>query len=92
MHFAGMITKVRPMEYRDVRYFYGAYALGPCLGRPTRLQSWTEPVDRGTQVQLRVDSFIRKGWARSWTWVQSRFWQRFPKWMRLGIDAAETVN
>jgi len=92
MNFAGVITEIRPMEYRDLRYFYGAYAFGPRWIRPTRLQFWTEPVDSGTQVRLRVDSLIRKGWARPWTWMQARFWQRFPKWMRRGIDAAETAN
>lgn len=82
LDFAGVITEVRPMSYRDLKYFYGSFAISPRLIRPTRLQFWTDATGPdSTRVRLQVDSLIRKSWAGSWTWVQSKFWNRFPKWM-----------
>ena len=88
LNFAGVITNVQPMAYRDLRYFYGSYALSPRLLRPTRLQFWTQAEGNGTQVRLQIDSFVRRGWDTRWTWMQNKFWTRFPKWMRKGIDDA----
>ncbi|MEM8607191.1 MAG: hypothetical protein AAGF92_08800 [Myxococcota bacterium] len=88
LDFAGVITEVRPMEYRDLKYFYGSFALSPRWIRPTRLQFWTTAVDsEHTRVRLQVDSLIRTGWSGAWTWMQSRFWRRFPKWMASAISA-----
>ena len=86
LNFAGVLTDVRPPEYRDLHYYYGAYALSPRLIRPTRLQFWLEDAAAldgapGTAVRLRVDSLVRRGWGRWWTRGQNLFWKRFPKWM-----------
>ena len=82
LNFAGVMAEVRPPEYRDLRYFYGAYAISPRLIRPTRLQFWTSPSDDGgTTVRLRVDSLVRRGWGPRWTRLQGCFWTRFPKWV-----------
>ena len=91
LNFAGVITAVEPMAYRDLRYFYGSYAISPRLIRPTRLQFWTEPESdaAGTAVMLQIDSLVHRRWAGRWTWLQDRFWRRFPKWMRKGIDSRE---
>ncbi|MEM6472710.1 MAG: hypothetical protein AAF802_24325 [Planctomycetota bacterium] len=81
--FAGVVTDVRPMEYRDLRYFYGSFVISPRLLRPTRLQFWTEAIDeQSTHVRLQVDSLVRKRWLGTWTWMQRRFWSRFPAWMK----------
>ena len=92
LNFAGVITDVRPMAYRDLQYFYGSYAISPRLIRPTRLQFWTESADassgEGTHVRLQIDSFVHRSWASRWTWLQQRFWKRFPRWMAKGIDTA----
>ena len=50
--FAGAIGEVRDPRpgieaYRDLKYFYGSYAISPRLARPTRLQFWAEGTDRG---------------------------------------------
>ena len=94
LNFAGVMTAVEPMAYRDLRYFYGSYAISPRLIRPTRLQFWTEAVAGDlagpdqTAVRLQIDSFVHRRWAGRWSWLQDRFWKRFPKWMQSGIDAA----
>ena len=87
LNFAGVIAAVEPMAYRDLRYFYGAYALSPRWIRPTRLQFWTEADGEGTGVRLQVDSLVRAGWGGRWSWLQERFWRRFPRWLRKGVDA-----
>ncbi|MEO1616443.1 MAG: hypothetical protein AAFV88_11375 [Planctomycetota bacterium] len=89
LNFAGVITEVKPMEYRDLQYYYGAYALSPRLIRPTRLQFWTERSGTGTRMRLQVDSLVRPRLCRLWTWTQRRFWNWFPWSMRRGIDAME---
>ncbi|MEM6688245.1 MAG: hypothetical protein AAF664_02380 [Planctomycetota bacterium] len=89
LDFAGVITAVNPMEYRDLKYFYGSFAVSPRLIRPTRLQFWTTGMnENSTEVRLQVDSLIRRRWVGSWSWMQERFWKRFPKWMTKAIPAA----
>ena len=85
LNFAGVLTEVRPPAYRDLRYYYGAYAVSPRLIRPTRLQFWTETAGQGTAVRLRVDSLVRRGWGGRWTWMQERFWRRFPRWLERAV-------
>ena len=81
LNFAGVLTEVRPPEYRDLRYYYGSFALSPRLVRPTRLEFWLDDAgESGTDVTLRVCSHVREGWGRRWTRAQSLFWKRFPKW------------
>ncbi|AHY45973.1 Hypothetical Protein RradSPS_0690 [Rubrobacter radiotolerans] len=81
MLFAGVIGEVREGEYRDLRYFYGSYALSPRFARPTRLQFWTRSVPEGTEVSLRVDSLVRRRFRGLWDAGQDLFWCRFPRWM-----------
>lgn len=46
LNAAGVVGEVRgpgdEPAYRELKYFYGSYALSPRLARPTRLQFWTE--------------------------------------------------
>jgi hypothetical protein len=85
VNFAGAIGEVREPEggvaYRDLKYFYGSYAVSPRLIRPTRLQFWAERSGEGTAVTLRVDSLVRGPVAGAWTLAQRVFWSRFPRWM-----------
>jgi hypothetical protein len=85
MNFAGAIGEVRDPEtgaaYRDLKYFYGSYAISPRLVRPTRLQFWAEASDGGTLVTLQVDSFARSFFMKPWDLAQRGFWSRFPRWM-----------
>ena len=91
---AGVIGEVRDPApgasgYRDLKYFYGSYALSPRLLRPTRLRFWAaETVGaRETRVSLRLDSLVRRPFVPAWEILQKIFWSRFPAWMRktLGV-------
>ena len=94
LNFAGAIGEVREPDddtagYRDLKYFYGSYAISPRLVRPTRLQFWVESSGEGTLLTLQVDSFVRQRFTRVWDFSQKVFWQRFPRWMgsALGDEA-----
>lgn len=86
LNFAGAIGEVRePSDgaegYRDLKYFYGSYAISPRLVRPTRLQFWVEDSGEGTLLTLQVDSLVLPRFVRVWDLLQRVFWQRFPRWM-----------
>ena len=88
LNVAGAIGEVRGLgerpAYRDLKYFYGSYAISPRLARPTRLQIWAEEGGAGTVVTLRLDALVRRPFARTWGLGQRVFWSRFPRW----IDSA----
>lgn len=70
--------------YRDLKYFYGSYALSPRLVRPTRLRFWAEEIPGpvpGTRVSLRLDCLVRRPFVPVWEISQKTFWSRFPAWM-----------
>ncbi len=86
LNFAGAIGEVREPEhgaagYRDLKYFYGSYAISPRLVRPTRLQFWVEGSGEGTLLTLQVDSLVRHWFTKPWDLSQRVFWQRFPRWI-----------
>lgn len=90
MSFAGAIGEVKgPGEgqpaYRDLKYFYGSYAISPRLVRPTRLQFWAEETNDGTEVTLQVDSLVLWRFAQPWDLLQRVFWSRFPRWMESAL-------
>lgn len=95
LNAAGVIGEVcgpRPAQevagYRDLKYFYGSYAISPRLVRPTRLQFWTEETaSAGTLVTLQLDSLVRHPFARLWDISQGVFWARFPRWMLKELSA-----
>ena len=83
LNAAGAIGEVRGPHkrpaYRDLKYFYGSYALSPRLARPTRLLFWAEEVVGGTAVTLRLDACVRRPFVRVWDLGQRAFWSRFPR-------------
>ena len=89
LNVAGVIGEVRDPEpgaaaYRDLKYFYGSYALSPRLVRPTRLRFWAAEVASpagGTRVSLELDSLVRGPFVPVWELSQRVFWSRFPLWM-----------
>lgn len=91
INFAGVIGEMRSPDdgrvaYRDLKYFYGSYALSPRLARPTRLQFWVEPGARAeTRVTLRLDALVRGPFAGVWELSQRAFWSRFPRWMERSL-------
>lgn len=91
LNFAGVLTAVEPPAYRDLQYYYGAYAVSPRLFRPTRLQFWLDETDGGTSMRLRVNSHVRRGWGRWWTRGQNLFWRRFPRWMDRAVASRTKV-
>lgn len=88
MNFAGVICEVRENEYRDLKYFYGSYALSHRFARPTRLQFWVREVENGTEVKLRVASLVRRRFYGLWDAGQDIFWRRFPKWMEAALGGS----
>jgi hypothetical protein len=92
INFAGQLTEIRGVDhdvaYRDLRYFYGSYAISLRLFRPTRLQMWAEDAGEGegTRVRIQLDSYVRPALAHVWTWGQRTFvWDRFPAWMERSL-------
>ncbi len=91
--FAGVLGEIRAPEYRDLRYFYGSYAISLRLIRPTRLQFWLSDLGGsgapggGTIVRLRLDSAVRPWLGALWTRAQGVFWDRFPRWMERSLGA-----
>ena len=85
LNAAGVIGEVRgPGDrpaYRDLKYFYGSYALSPRLARPTRLQFWAEEGGGRTAVTLRLDALVRRRFVPAWDFGQRIFWSRFPRWV-----------
>lgn len=89
LNVAGVIGEVRDPApgssgYRDLKYFYGSYALSPRLVRPTRLRFWAgeaAPFAARTRVSLELDSLVRRQFVPVWDFSQKIFWSRFPAWM-----------
>ena len=89
LNVAGAIGEVRGpgarTAYRDLKYFYGSYALSPRLARPTRLQFWAEERGGGTVVTLRLDALVREPFVPVWDFGQRVFWSRFPRWVESAL-------
>ena len=89
LNAAGVIGEVRAPApgvpgYRDLKYFYGSYALSPRLVRPIRLRFWAEEASArttGTRVSLELDALVRRPFVPAWELSQRVFWSRFPAWM-----------
>lgn len=82
-NFSGILGEIRDLEYRDLQYFYGSYAVSPALFRPTRLQFWLEqhPEREGAaMLHLRLDAVVRRSMSGVWGWMMRRFWARFGRW------------
>lgn len=92
MSFSGVLGEIVPLEYRDLQYCYGSYALSHALFRPTRLQFWLADADQGggegdgssadraTVLTLRVDAHVRRRAEPVWRRAMSLFWARFGRW------------
>lgn len=94
LNVAGVIGEVRDprpgaVAYRDLKYFYGSYAISPRLVRPTRLRFWAEETvsAAGTLVTLQLDSLVRRPFKRPWDISQRIFWSRFPRWALKELSA-----
>lgn len=96
LNVAGAIGEVRAPApgapgYRDLKYFYGSYALSPRLVRPTRLQFWAREISSSaghTRISLELDSLVRRQFLPVWEFSQKIFWSRFPAWMSKELFAA----
>jgi hypothetical protein len=93
LNVAGAIGEVRGPDptgdrpaYRDLKYFYGSYAISPRLVRPTRLEFSARRTDGGTEVTLRLHSLVRRPFVRVWELSQRVFWSRFPLWMTSSLS------
>jgi hypothetical protein len=87
LNFAGIITEIRPGEYRDLQYFYGSFAISQRLIRPARLQFWVEEMMPGvTCVRGQVDSYVQPWMHRLWSWAQQLFWGQFGRLMQRELE------
>ena len=84
VNFAGVITSVKP-NYRDLKYYYGSYALSFRLIRPFRLEFATKAVAEGTEITGKISSYVKPGIYSFWNWTQGLFWNRFKSWARKRI-------
>jgi hypothetical protein len=95
LNVAGVIGEVRDPRpdvpaYRDLKYFYGSYAISPRLVRPIRLQFWAEATGlegRDTLVTLQLDSLVRHPFVPLWNLSQRIFWFRLPMWIEKELSA-----
>jgi hypothetical protein len=90
LNVAGMIGEVRDLRpdilaHRDLKYFYGSYAISPRLVCPTQLQFWMEASEferRDRLVTLQLDSLVRRPFVPLWERLQRILWSRFPVWIK----------
>lgn len=88
MVFAATVGEMRPGFSRDLRYYYGSYAVSFRLIRPVRLQFLLDDVPAGpgsgshTQVRIVVDALVRRWLVPVWRWGLRLFWGRFAMWLR----------
>ena len=95
LNVAGVIGEVRDprpgiLAYRDLKYFYGSYAISPRLVRPTRLQFWAEAGNAevgDTPITLQLDSLVRRPFVPLWERSQRIFWSKFPVWIEKELSA-----
>lgn len=88
MSFSGVLGEIVPLEYRDLQYCYGSYALSHALFRPTRLQFWLADADDAdddaddptTVLTLQVDAHVRRRAEPLWRRAMGLFWARFGRW------------
>jgi hypothetical protein len=81
LNVAGVIGEVRDPRpdisaHRDLKYFYGSYAISLRLVRPTQLQFWMEASEfegRDTLVTLQLDSLLRRTFVPLWERLQRIF-------------------
>lgn len=91
MVFAATVGEIRPGFYRDLRYYYGSYAVSFRLIRPVRLQFLLDDVPGGgagrggTEVRIVVDALVRRPLAPLWTRAITLFWGRFATWLRRSV-------
>ncbi|MCC5921688.1 MAG: hypothetical protein LAT68_10870 [Cyclobacteriaceae bacterium] len=85
MNLPGQVTRIVDPHYRDLQYLYGSYAISIRWIRPVRLQFWVHPEEEGCQVEVALDSFVKKGWSGIWNSLQKIFWSRFEAWMNRSV-------
>lgn len=84
MSFHGIIGEVRPLEYRDLRYSYGSYALSMRLARPRRLEFWFDAESPGrSTLRMRLETDTRAWFGPLWGCVNRFFWWNFGLSARL---------
>lgn len=83
MNFSGVLGEIKEMEYRDLQYFYGSYAISMRWIRPYRLEFWLKEIDQNnTEIKCRLSSYTAKWISSIWTKSQSLFWASFRSWAK----------
>ena len=86
INFAGVLTKIDDLKYRDLQYYYGSYAFNLRWIRPYRLQFWlNEKSENEVELTAEISSWVKPWISGTWSFFQSLFWKRFPRWARRSI-------
>ncbi|MEM7550539.1 MAG: hypothetical protein AAF363_12730 [Bacteroidota bacterium] len=86
INFAGILTEIKPEEYRDLQYYYGSYAINFNWIRPYRLEFSTRIVEENrTEITGRICCYVKPWISGFWLSMQRRFWKRFQKWSSKSI-------
>lgn len=73
----GVIGEITP-TYRDLKYFYGSYAISFRLVRPTRLQMSHD----GQTLTIKIYVYVRPWFRGLWRTMNRVFWTSFGMWIR----------
>jgi len=84
LSLSGMIGEISS-HYRDLKYFYGSYAISFRIIRPYQLEFWTKDEGDSRIVKVRLSSYVAPSFYGIWNWSQELFWSRFGKWMNRSI-------
>ena len=92
INFPGKITSIL-VNYRDLQYFYGSYAISHRIIRPYRLEFSTLKQTEGfTILNCTLRSYVKPGWIRFWQLGLKFFWSSFKKWSKKSVEKIEREN
>ncbi|MFZ9045738.1 MAG: hypothetical protein ACO2ZZ_07710 [Cyclobacteriaceae bacterium] len=92
INFPGRITSIQN-DYRDLQYYYGAYAISHRLIRPYRLEFSTREQEAGTTLlYCALKSYVKPGWVKIWGFGCQLFWASFKKWSKRSIEKLELTK
>lgn len=79
----GILREIDFPNYRDLQYFYGAYAISFRLFRPHRLEIFTTEENSKCRVRVRLSTYVKNGWGWLWRLGQTCFWPSFVVGVKL---------
>ncbi len=80
MLFSGVLTEINDHKYRDLHYYLGSYFLNVRWIRPARLEFFVNPGTDGTELELRLTTYVKPWIKGAWNAMLSMFWINFGSW------------